>query len=431
MTHVAPSDRRAKRNVAVLVLAQALLGAQMPMLFTFAGLAGLALAPNACFATLPISLIVLGSMLAATPVSHIMQSYGRKAGFLLGTCAGATGAIISAMGIYQGSFGLFLAGSLITGIYMSAQGFYRFAAADTASDAFRPKAISYVLAGGLFAAIIGPQLGNLASGLISSPNAIVDAFMGIYIAVAAVNILGAPVLLLLDIPRPPKPDADAPHGRTRLELLRTPRIAVAVVSGMVSYALMNLVMTSTPLAVVGCGVGGETEIPAYLLNMIPEGSVREQFKYIAGYVVTAHVLAMYLPSFFTGHLIARFGVEKVIAAGLAILAGAGAVGLSGVNIEQFFLALILLGVGWNFGFIGATAMLAGAHEPHERGRVQGMNDLIVFGGVTFASLASGGLMNCSGGDAQQGWVAVNLAMVPFLALAGAALIWLVMRPNED
>jgi MFS family permease len=164
--------------------------------------------------------------------------------------------------------------------------------------------------------------------------------------------------------------------------------------------------------------------------LVPEGTLREQFQFIAGYVVTAHVLAMFAPSFFTGHLIAKFGVEKVIAAGLVILGAAGLVALQGVELENFFIALVLLGIGWNFGFIGATAMLAGSHAPEERGRLQGMNDLIVFGGVTFASLSSGGLMNCSGGSAQQGWAAVNIAMVPFLALAGAALIWLVLRPKD-
>jgi MFS family permease len=185
-------------------------------------------------------------------------------------------------------------------------------------------------------------------------------------------------------------------------------VAVAIICAMVSYALMNLVMTSTPLAVVGCGY--------------EQGNAAD--------VVTAHVLAMFIPSFFTGHLIARFGVERIVAIGLAILASAGVVGLSGVELPQFFGALVLLGIGWNFGFIGATTMLAGAHAPEERGRVQGMNDMIVFGCVTLASLASGGLMNCSGGTAQEGWTAVNLAMAPFLMLAGGALIWLVMQPKK-
>src|SRR6056297_3188450 len=396
-----PDDSRAKRNVTVLTMAQAFLGAQMAMIFVVGGLAGQTLASNVCFATLPISLIVLGSMLAANPLSWFMQRAGRKAGFFVGAGAGALGAAIGAYGLYLASFPVFLLGSLITGIYMSAQGFYRFAAADTASEAFRPKAISYVMAGGLASAVLGPQLVKVTS------QAMVIPFMGTYIAVVALNLIGALLFLFLDIPKPPVPSEDAPKGRSRWELLKTPRIAVAVICAMVSYALMNLVMTSTPLAVVGCG--------------FTEGNAVD--------IVTAHVLAMYIPSFFTGHLIVRFGVEKIVATGLIILAGAGAVALSGVELEHFFVALILLGLGWNFGFIGATTMLSGAHAPHERGRMQGLNDLLVFGGVTFASLASGGLMNCSGNSAQAGWTAVNLAMAPFLMLAGAALIWLVMRPR--
>ncbi len=147
-------------------------------------------------------------------------------------------------------------------------------------------------------------------------------------------------------------------------------------------------------------------------------------------MVTGHVLAMYAPSFFTGHLIAKFGVEKILGLGIAILAGAGVVALQGVELNNFYIALILLGIGWNFGFIGATSMLAGAHEPHERGRMQGLNDLLVFGGVTFASLSSGGLMNCSGGNPVEGWAAVNIAMIPFLVLAGGSLIWLMLRQRS-
>ncbi|WP_437436825.1 MFS transporter [Ruegeria arenilitoris] len=397
-----PNDDQAKRNVTVLVAAQAVLGAQMPMVFIVGGLAGQSLATNACLATLPISLIVLGSMLAATPISAIMQRWGRRAGFLIGATAGACGGGIGAYGLYLGSFPVFLLGSLFTGIYMSAHGFYRFAAADTASDAFRPKAISYVMAGGLLAALVGPQIVKLTS------ESYVIPFLGTYVAVIAINAFGAVLFFFLDIPTPDQPALNAPRGRSRIELLKTPRIAVAVICAMVSYALMNLVMTSTPLAVVGCG-------------------------YTAGNaadIVSSHVLAMYIPSFFTGHLIARFGVEKVMALGLAILAGAGAVALQGVELGNFFAALILLGVGWNFGFIGATSMLAESHSEHERGRMQGLNDLLVFGGVTFASLASGGLMICSGGSPIEGWTAVNLAMIPLLTLAGAALLWLVLKPSS-
>ncbi len=395
-------DSKAKRNVVILVLAQALLGAQMPMIFTIGGLAGQALAPNPCFATLAISAIVLVSMLSANPMSWIMQRFGRRVGFWTGTAGGTLGASIAAFGLYQSSFTLFIIGSAFTGMYMSAQGFYRFAAADTASDDFRPKAISYVLAGGLVSAILGPQLVKVTA------DATVVPFMGAYVAIVAINVVGSLLFLALDIPKPPVPHADDPKGRTTWQLLMTPTIMVAIIVAMVSYSLMNLVMTSTPLAVVGCGFEQNT----------------------AADVVSAHVLAMFIPSFFTGHLIARFGTRKIMATGLVILAGAGLVGLQGVEIENFFIALVLLGIGWNFGFIGATSMLAGAHKPEERGRIQGMNDMIVFGGVTLASLASGGLMNCSGGNAQDGWMAVNLAMVPFLALAGAALIWLIMRPQD-
>ncbi len=396
-------DSRAKRNVVVLVLAQAVLGAQMPLLFTIGGLAGQSLASNICFATLPITLIVLGSMLAATPVSAIMQRFGRRVGFVVGAMAGALGGAVGAYGLYVASFPIFLLGSLITGIYMSAHGFYRFAAADTASDAYRPKAISYVMAGGLAAAIIGPQLVKLTA------DAYVIPFVGTYLAVIVLNLGGALLFLALDIPKPPAPKADSPLGRTRMQLLATPRIAVAVICATVTYALMNLVMTSTPLAVVGCGYTTSN----------------------AADVVSAHVLAMYVPSFFTGHLIVRFGTERIMALGLAILAAAGGVAMSGVALENFFVALVLLGLGWNFGFIGATTMLASEHTPEERGRMQGLNDLIVFGGVTLASLSSGGLMNCSGGAPQEGWMAVNIAMVPFLALAGSALIWLLMRPKQQ
>ena len=394
-------DARARRNVLVLIAAQAILGAQMPMIFVVGGLAGQMLAPNPCWATLPISMIVLGSMLSATPMSALMGRFGRRVGFWIGTAAGAAGATIAAYGLSIGSFWVFLLGSLVTGTYMSAQGFYRFAAGDMASDAFRPKAISWVMAGGLASAIIGPQLAT------ATADALPVAFYGTYLAVIALNVVGASLFFFLDIPRPVPEPGGVTLGRSRGELLRQPMILVAMICAMVSYALMNLVMTSTPLAVVGCGYQTSN----------------------AADIVSAHVLAMYAPSFFTGHLIARFGVEKIVALGLVILAGAGAVAMSGLDLQHFFLALILLGVGWNFGFIGGTTMLARAHSPVERGRIQGVNDAIVFGGVTVASLSSGQLMNCSGSDVQTGWQMVNLAMLPFLVLAGGALIWLAMRPK--
>jgi MFS family permease len=287
---------------------------------------------------------------------------------------------------------------------MSAQGFYRFAAADGASEQFRAKAISYVMAGGLLSAIVGPQLNKVMFDFSVIP------FLGSYIAIVALNLIGMFLFLLLDLPNAAAMAAakTTEAVRTKMELLKTPRVAVAIICAMVSYALMNLVMTSTPLAVMGCGYTSDN----------------------ANDIVSAHVLAMFIPSFFTGHLINRFGVERIMATGLIILGLAGLVALTGVTLGNFFAALILLGIGWNFGFIGATTMLASSHTVAERGVVQGMNDTIVFGCVTLASLASGGLMNCSGGSAIEGWNAVNIAMVPFLTLAGGALIWLALRPKS-
>ncbi|MEM0947674.1 MAG: MFS transporter [Pseudomonadota bacterium] len=399
-------DRRARHNVKVLVAAQAILGSQITMIFVIGGLVGQQLAPNPCLATLPISMIVLGSMSAAPWLSGFMQRAGRKAGFLVGAAGGLLGSLIGLIAVLEESFGLLLLGAFFTGIYMSAQGFYRFAATDTASETYRPKAISYVLAGGLISAIIGPQLVSILMG--QSAVATVDRFVPVYIAAMVINAGGMGLFFLLDLPKIEYSATRPTEIRSIRSLLKSPGIAVAVICAAVSYSLMNLMMTSTPLAVVGCGF-----------------TVAD-----ASNVVSAHVLAMFVPAFFTGHLIARFGAEKIVAVGLVILAAAGAVGLSGVTLTNFFGALILLGVGWNFGLIGATSMLVSHHSPEERGRVQGMNDAIVMGSVTIASLASGTLMNCTGSSAEAGWAAVNIAMLPLLALAGVALIWLAMRPSQ-
>jgi MFS family permease len=402
MTTPQTTDSRAVRNVIVLVIAQATIGSQLPMIFVLGGLAGQSLASNACWATLPISMIVFGSMTTAPWMSQVMQRWGRRTGFFIGVSGGALGAAISAYALSIASFPLFLLGSYFTGVYMSVHGFYRFAAVDTASEAFRPKAMSYVMAGGLAAAVIGPNLTKITSDAAAVP------FLGTYFVAIAINVLGAFLFLFLDIPTPKPATRTTGNGRTRLQMLKTPRILVAVITGMVAYALMTLVMTSTPLAVVGFG---------YLQDQAAD-------------VVTAHVLAMFVPAFFTGHLIARFGEEKIIAIGLSILAAAGVVALAGVQLGNFFGTLILVGIGWNLGFIGASNMLANAHSEEERGRIQGVNDMMVFGLVTVASIASGGLMNCSGSSVTDGWNAVNYAMAPFLLLAGGALIWLWRQPKS-
>jgi len=395
------NEPRTRRNVIVLIIAQATLGCQMPMMFVVGGLAGNMLSTNPCLATLPISLIVFGSMMTAPWLSALMQRRGRRIGLMVGACGGALGASIAAIGLLNASFGLLLVGSLFSGIYMSAQGFYRFTVADSASDESRPKAISYVMAGGLLSAIFGPQLNNLLQGTTSTQ------FLGSYLAIIVLNIIGLFLFFALDLPKTiaNKAKVTTEKVRSRLEILRTPRIVAIMICGLVSYCLMNLVMTSTPLAVVGCGFT-QTQ---------------------ANNVVSTHVLAMFIPSFFTGHLIVRFGAEKIIAIGLIILAFSGVTAFLGVDLMNFYFALALLGVGWNFGFIGATTLISSSHNKSERGVVQGTNDFIIFGSVTLASLTSGGLMNCSGGSPQEGWSTVSLAMIPMLILAGIALTWLIMN----
>ncbi len=390
---------RARRNVIVLALAQAVLGIQMPVNFVVSGLVGQMLGPNPCVATLPLSMFVLGSALSARPLAGFMQKHGRRAGFLLACLAATLGGVVSFIGLRQGSFLLFCLGALLTGVYMAAQGFYRFAATDTAPPEYQGKAISFVLAAGLVAAIGGSLVVRETSYLMPTP------YMATYGFVILLNLLGPILFAFLDIPKPDPVHKDAPRGRPLRELLRIPEISVAMICGTVSYALMNLVMTSTPLAVVGCGFATEN----------------------AADIVSSHVIAMFLPSFFTGFLIARFGAPRIMLTGVVILGLAALVALSGVELTHFFGALILLGLGWNFGYIGATALLTSAHRPEERARIQGINDAVVFGGVFLASLSSGGLMNCLGGSVETGWSAVNMATVPFLFLAGASVIWLMMR----
>ena len=402
-------EQRPLRSVAILVWAQAVLGAQMPVHFILGGLAGGYLAEGRTFwifgfeiagralATLPISMIVLVSMFAAPVISAIMGRYGRRTGFLIGAAAGVVSGLVSMLAMEAKSFEALLAGAAILGIYMAAHNFYRFAAADQASESFRPKAISWVMAGGLMSAVLGPQLVIWFKDWLEP-----IPFAGAYKAVILLNLVGAIPLLALNIPVPPRAPKGQRSGRPWSEIFADRRIVVAMLCAMVSYALMNLVMTSTPLAMEDCG---------FLTDDAAE-------------VVRIHVLAMFAPSFFTGPLISRFGAARIIAVGLVTLAAGGVVALAGLSFMHFAVALALIGVGWNFGFIGATSMLAGAHLPEERSRVQGLNDFLLFGLVSIASFSSGILMYGSG------WAAVNLAMVPFLTLAAVALAWLSWETKE-
>lgn len=388
------------RNVIILAFAHAVLGSQMSMQFLSAGLVGQKLTPLPGIATLPVSALVLGSALSARPLARFMARTSRRTGFTLASGAGALGAAISLLGLSQSSFALFTLGTLITGIYMSAQGFYRFAAVDGVHKDMHGKVISTVMVGGLFAGIIGPLLANV-SGRLSEMD-----YLGTYIAIIALNLIGPPLFAMLKkAPALPKTATTTQIKVTFSEVLGRPRVLTAMICALVAYALMNLVMTSTPLAMQGHG--------------FEHGH--------SATVVGAHVLAMYAPSFFTGTLIARFSAERIVWLGMVLLAFAGVAALSGTSFTHFMAALVLLGVGWNFGYIGATAMLTQAQKPGENEALQGLNDAVVFGGVFVASLASGGLLNGLGYAPQFGWNLVNLAMIPFLLLAAGSLVWLARQ----
>ncbi|MEM6421503.1 MAG: MFS transporter [Pseudomonadota bacterium] len=390
-------DARAWTVVAILGWAQSVLGAMMPMHFILGGLAGNLLAPDPILATLPISVVVIAAMASAPILSGFMGRYGRRAGFLVAAIAGMVGLWLASVAIGERSFGLFLGGSALIGLYMAGHNFYRFAAADAASPSFRPRAISLVMAGGLAAALIGPEVvQGWTDWLEPVP------YAGAYRAMMVVAAIGTIPLLFLDIPPAHHEATEDTPRRSLREILSERRIGVAMICAMVAYALMNLMMTATPLAMAACGFGTHE----------------------AAGVVQGHVLAMYAPSFITGSLIARFGAPRIIALGLICFAVAASAAFSGITLAHFYVALITLGLGWNFAFIGATAMLTEATRPEERARVQGLNDFAVMALVSLGSLSSGVLL------AIAGWGAVQVAMVPMVVLAAAALLWLSLREGR-
>ena len=377
--------------MAVLFFAQAVLGSQLQINIILGGLAGAFLANNAAFATLPISLIMLTAMFGAPLASHIMGRFGRRVGFLIGAAGGGIGGALAATALMIGRFDLLLLGAGLTGLYYSFHGFYRFAAADTASPAFRPKAISWVLAGGLVGAILGSEVVKVSSDLLSP-----IPFAGAYLVVVLLNITGAIGIGFLDIPPPPRGSKDKSAGRPLGEIFCQPETVVAVLCAMMSYGTMVLVMTSTTLAMVEHG---------FTTNHAAD-------------VIRWHALAMFGPSFVTGNIIARFGHLPVMSFGLVLLGTCCVIALVGVGLEHFYIALILLGLGWNFSFIAATGLLSNTHSASERAKVQGLNDFLVLGTVSLASLSSGALLNLFG------WPAVQLAAAPALVIAACALVWL-------
>ncbi len=332
---------------------------------------------------------VAGAALATIPVSMLMQKYGRLPVFIAGAVASACGAAISVWAIFTGQFWLFCLGTALQGIFQSTSGFYRFAAAEGAVPEMRPQAISWVLTGGVVAAVTGTVLASRSAELFAP-----FMFAGSYAAVVVVAIIAAAVLLLLRLP-PPTVEEISGHRRPWSELAREPRLVVAMASAVISYGLMNFMMTAAPVAMVGCGfTSGD-----------------------ASWVIQWHVLAMFVPSFFTGNLINRFGAEKIAAAGMIILMLAAVVALMGIRFEHFSVSLILLGLGWNFGFIGGTAMLTSSYKPAERGKVQGVNDFLIAIVMVIASFSSGRVL------AGPGWVAIAWVVLPLSLLALALILW--------
>lgn len=374
-------------NVARLVVAQALAGANAVVVYATGAIVGNTLAPSAALATLPISIFVVGMAVCTLPAGTIARLYGRRAAFLAGTGCGVLVGLLSCLAILLGSFWLFCAAMVFGGAYAAVVLSFRFAAADCSSPERRPRAMSAVMAGGVVAGIVGPQLVTHTMYLWPP-----HLFAATYLAQAAVAALSAVVLFGVCLPMPTA--AEVAGGRPVAVILRQPRFVTAVICGVVSYLLMNFLMTAAPLAMRLCG--------------LPQESANLGLQW--------HVIAMYAPSFFTGRLITRFGAPRMVTAGLALIAAASAVGLAGQDVAHFWMSLILLGVGWNFGFLGASALVMECHRPEEKTRVQSLNDFIVFGTMAFGSFASGGLLT------SYGWESVlRLSFVP-LVLASAALV---------
>lgn len=390
--HAAVNDALARRNVVVLAVAQALAGGNNTVIVSTTGIVGAVLAPDKGLATLPIAVMVLGMWAGTLPVGALARRFGRRFALQTGSLFGILSGLISYMAVLHGSFWLLVAGTFCGGLYAAAHLSYRFAAADTASEAFRSKAISWVLAGGIFAALLGPQLVIWTKDLLP-PYMFAATFLG----QSACAVLAAVVLQFVRLPQGRMVE-DAP-SRPLGEILRQPRFLVAAACGMASYAMMNMVMTSAPLAMVDCG------------HSVTDAALGIQW----------HVLAMYGPSFFTGSLIARFGVERVTGLGLGLIVLTAIVAVSGITVAHFWTALALLGLGWNFAFIGATTMVTQCHRPHERTKVQSFNDFLIFGSMAVASFSSGQLL------AAVGWAAINEIVVPVVLVVFALLAWLRLR----
>lgn len=387
-TGAGDAARQERSNVLRLAICQALAGANSTVVYATGAVVGDMLAPSKALATMPISLFVVGMALCTLPAGAIAQRHGRRAAFMLGTGCGVLAGLLASLAVYYAVFWLFCAGTFFGGVYAAVVLSFRFAAADCAVPARRPRALSAVMAGGVFAGVIGPQLVQHTMDLWAP-----HLFTATYLGQAAVAALSALILLGVKLPMPSA--TERAGGRPLAVIVRQPRFVLAVICGVVSYLLMNFLMTAAPLAMKFCGLS--------------QGDANLGLQW--------HVIAMYGPSFWTGRFITRFGAAKVVGAGLFLTGAASAVGLLGVDVAHFWATLVLLGIGWNFGFVGASAMVLECHRPEEKARVQSFNDFAVFGTMAVGSFLSGGLLSTFGWDA-----VLWLSFAPLL-LATVAMAW--------
>jgi MFS family permease len=382
----------AKKNVAVLSACQALLFTNNSTAIALNGLAGYALAANKALATLPVTGWVIGAALTTFPASLLMKSIGRRAGFTLGALIGIVGAALCAGALYAGSFWTLCLGTTVFGVYNAFAQYYRFAAADAAAPEFKAKAISLVLAGGLVGGIIGPETSKHTVDLLPT------LYLGAYLALIGFLVLVIALLQLLEIPAASEAGAGAP-ARPLGIIMAQPAFIVAVLAAALGYGVMNLLMTASPLAMAVCG---------------------HPYSAAAG-VIGWHVIGMFGPSLFTGSLIRRFGLVNVMFAGVALLFVAVGIALSGISVPHFWFALVTLGVGWNFLYIGGTTLIAGAATPSERAKTQGANDLIIFLVLGTSSFSSGLLLETNG------WRTLNLLALPVAGAIAVAIAWFALK----
>jgi MFS family permease len=390
------SQRTARRNVGFLAACQAMLFTNNSTLIAINGLAGLALAPHKGLATLPVTCWILGGAIATMPASLHMRRVGRRRGLTSGIFWGFAGALLCAAAMWQQSFWLLCFGTLVWGVYNAYGQYYRFAAADMASADFKAMAISLVLAGGLVGGILGPSVSRFTVDMLGTK------FMGAYLALIGFALVSVVLLRFIEIPNPSAAE-QASSGRPLAEIVAQPRFLVAVLSGALGYGVMNFLMTSTPIAMGICGH--------------PYGD--------AAFVISSHVVAMFLPSFFTGALIKRLGVLTVMFMGAALNLTSIGIALYGISVAHFWSALVVLGVGWNFLYIGGTTLLTETYRPEERAKAQGANDQAIFIMMAVSSFTSGLTVTGSG------WSKVNLYALPLVALVAVAIGWYAMRARTE